>query len=167
MAPLTPTTSSAPEAQRASTALAPDQLKEIATNAYIYAYPLILMEMTRRVGTNVSGLGEFGKAPMSQFASLPAFPDATFTDVVRPNADTLYSINWFDVSKEPLMIHIPDSGGRYYLLPMLDMWTEVFASPGARTTGTGAQEIAIVGPTWQGQLPAGVDVIRCPTAVGW
>ena len=142
MAPLTPTTSSAPSAQKASAALAPDQLKEIAANAYIYAYPLIIMEMTRRVATNVPGLGQFGKAPMNQFANVPAFPDAKFTDVVRPNADTLYSILWFDVSAEPLLVHVPDSGGRYYLVPILDMWTEVFASPGPRTTGTGAQEFA-------------------------
>jgi len=167
MAPVTPTTSSAPAAQKASAALAPDQLAEIATNAYIYAYPLNIMEMTRRVATNVSGLAEFGKGPMNQFANVPAFPDAKFTDVVRPNADTLYSILWFDVSKEPLLVHIPDSGGRYYLLPILDMWTEVFASPGARTTGTGAQEFAIVGPNWRGQLPAGIDVVRSPTAIGW
>src|SRR5258708_3800361 len=110
MAPLTPTT--APSAQKAPAAFAPDQLGEIAASAYIYAYPLIIMEMTRRLATNVPGLGQFGKAPMNQFGSLPVFPDAKFTDVVRPNADTLYSILWFDVSKEPLLIHIPDSGGR-------------------------------------------------------
>ena len=167
MAPVTPTTSSTPSAQKASAVLAPDQLKEIAANAYIYAYPLIIMEMTRRVATNVPGLGQFGKAPMNQFANVPAFPDAKFTDVVRPNADTLYSILWFDVSTEPLLVHVPDSGGRYYLVPILDMWTEVFASPGSRTTGTGAQEFAIVGPTWRGQLPAEIDVIRSPTAIGW
>src|SRR5512139_2579785 len=91
MAPATPTISSTSEARKSPAALAPDQLVEIATNAYIYAYPLVLMEMTRRVGTNVPDLRQFGKAPMNQFASLPAFPDAKFTDVVRPNADTLYS----------------------------------------------------------------------------
>ena len=149
MAPLTPTTSSSPAPspapQKASAGLAPDQVAEIAEGAYIYAYPLILMEITRRVVTNVPDLGQLFKGPMNQFVSLPAFPDASFTDVVRPNADTLYSSLFFDVSTEPLLIHVPDSGGRYYLLPMLDMWTEIFASPGPRTTGTGAQEFAIGG----------------------
>ena len=64
--------------------------------------------------------------------------------------DTLYSLMWFDVSKEPLLIHVPDSGGRYYLLPLLDMWTEVFANPGARTTGTGVQDLRLSGRRWRG-----------------
>jgi hypothetical protein len=150
-----------------STPLPSDQIGEVATSVYIYAYPLILMEMTRRVGTNVADISQFGKAPMNQFGNLPAFPDATFTDVVRPNADTLYSMMWFDVSKEPLLIRVPDSGGRYYLLPMLDMWTDVFQSTGARTTGTGAQVLAIAGPRWQGLVPAEATVTHSPTAIGW
>jgi hypothetical protein len=144
-----------------------DQISELASSAYIYAYPLIIMEMTRRVSTNVVDASHFGKVPMNQLGSLPAFPDATFTDVVRPNADTLYSFMWFDVSPEPLMISVPDSGGRYYLLEMLDMWTDVFASPGKRTTGTNAQTLAIAGPRWQGDLPSGAMLIKCPTAIGW
>ena len=104
---------------------------------------------------------------MNQFAHVPVFPDANFTDVVRPNADTLYSVLWFDVTDEPLVIHVPDSEGRYYLLPMLDMWSDVFACPGKRPTGTGEQTIAMVGPRWKGKLPKGVDVRRSPTGMGW
>ena len=105
-----------------------DQIGEVAVSAYLYAYPLISMEMARRISTNVADTRQFAKAPMNQFAHVPAFPDATYTDIVRPNADTLYSLLWFDVSKEPLLISVPDSGGRYYLLPMYDMWTDVFQS---------------------------------------
>ena len=76
------------------------------------------------------------RSPMNRFANVPEFPDPTFIDVVRPNADTLYSLMWFDVSKEPLLMSVPDSGGRYYLLPMLDMWTDVYQSSCKRTTGT-------------------------------
>ena len=82
---------------------------------------------------------------MNQFANLPTFPDATYTDVVRPNVDTLYSLMWFDVAQEPLLISVPDSGGRYYQLQMCDMWTDVFDSPGTRTTGTTAQ---LLGYRW-------------------
>jgi hypothetical protein len=106
-------------------------------------------------------------APVNEFMNMPAFPDASFTDVVRPNADTLYSSMWFDVSREPLIITIPDSGGRYYLLPMLDMWTDVFASPGKRTTGTRTQIYALTAPGWNGELPFGVAQIKCPTPNGW
>ena len=149
------------------TVLPSDEIGEVATNAYIHAYPLILMELTRRIATNVADTRQFSKAPMDQFANVPAFPDATYTDIVRPNVDTLYSLMWFDVSKEPLLISVPDSGGRYYLLPMLDMWTDVFQSTGTRTTGTSAQLLAIAEPRWQGRLPAGAMLVHSPTAIGW
>lgn len=146
-----------------------DEAKEIAIEAYVYAYPMVLMDVTRQIATNVAAADAQGgaRAPVNQFAHMPRYPDATFTDVVRPNADTLYSSLWFDVAREPLVIHVPDSGGRYYLLPMLDLWTDVFASPGTRTTGRGEQLFAIVGPGWRGSLPAGMTEVRAPTVVGW
>jgi len=131
---------------------ADNRKEEIAVDAYIYAYPMVLMEVTRRIATNVSApTGSF--APMNRFAHLKAFPDPSFREVVRPNADTLYSILWFDVSREPQVVTVPDTNGRYYLLPMLDMWTDVFAVPGSRTSGTKAGNFAIVGPDWKGKLP--------------
>ena len=104
---------------------------------------------------------------MNQFAHIPAFPDATYSDVVRPNVDTLYSLMWFDVSQGPLLISVPDPGGRYYLLQMCDMWTDVFDSPGTRTTGSGPQVLAIAGSGWQGQLPADATLIHSPRLIGW
>jgi hypothetical protein len=94
-----------------SSAVPADLIGDIAISAYIYAYPLIFMEMTRRIGTNVADTRQFARAPMNRFANVPAFPDATFTDVTRANVDTLYSLMWFDVSQEPLLISVPDSGG--------------------------------------------------------
>ncbi|WP_432261823.1 DUF1254 domain-containing protein [Cupriavidus sp. TMH.W2] len=142
--------------------------REIATEAYIYAYPMVLMEVTRRVSTNVEAPDSSRiRAPMNQFVHAAAFPDDRFDTVVRPNADTLYSTLWFDVTREPLIISVPDSGERYYLLPALDMWTDVFTSPGTRTTGNGPQHFAIVGPHWHGKLPAGILVYVSPTGLGW
>ncbi|MGB6446209.1 MAG: DUF1254 domain-containing protein [Xanthobacteraceae bacterium] len=167
---LVPITGNGANAQQSAAMLPPlpsDQIGDVATSAYIYAYPLILMELTRRIASNVADTQQFSKAPMNQFAHLPTFPDATFTDVVRANVDTLYSLLWFDVSQEPLLIGVPDSGGRFYLLEMCDMWTDVFDSPGKRTTGTETQVLAIAGPRWQGQLPAEATLIRSPTAIGW
>ncbi|MAB14971.1 DUF1254 domain-containing protein [Parvibaculum sp.] len=155
----------------AASPLDADMAQEIAVDAYIYAFPLVVAEISRRVLTNVrpdrGGNSLQVSAPMNRFAHMRQFPDDSFSAVVRPNADTLYSALWFDVSEEPLVISVPDSGGRYYLLPMMDMWTHVFAAPGSRTTGTHAQTFAIVGPDWQGDLPSGVKAYRAPTPVGW
>ena len=142
-----------------------EEVAEIARDAYVYAYPMVLMHVTMQVGTNVE-VPAGTQAPINQLGHMREFPDASFTLVVRPNADTLYSTLAYDVATEPLVVSVPDSGGRYYLNQWLDHWTDVFTSPGSRTTGTGAQTYAIVGPTWQGELPDGVREYRSPTARG-
>ena len=106
-------------------------------------------------------------APINQFANAPSSPNASFTTVVSPNADTLYSTAWLNLSKEPIVLSVPNTNGRYYLMPMLDAWTNVFASPGKRTTGTGAGNFVIVGPGWNGSLPAGLIKIASPTETVW
>jgi hypothetical protein len=133
----------------------PDEVKQIAERAYIYAYPLVVMEAT-------------GAAmPLNRLVHVAEFPDASFRLIVRPNADTLYSTAWFDVSKEPILLHVPDSGGRFYLLQFMDAWTETFADPGKRTTGTREAWYAIVGPGWSGRLPDGVVRLDAPTNHVW
>ena len=126
----------------------------LATDAYIYGYPLVTMEMTRRVMTNVAR-PEGTRAPMGQIVKLREYPNASFRDVTAPNADTLYTTAFLDVGNEPWVLSIPDMKDRYFLFPMLDGWTTVFQVPGKRTTGTGAQTYAITGPGWKGTLPAG------------
>lgn len=139
---------------------------EIAKEAYVFGYPLVTMEMTRRVMTNTATPKDH-HAPMGQFYNSRTYPDASFRDVTAPNADTLYSTAWLDVSKEPYVLSLPDEDGRYYLMPMLDAWTTVFQVPGKRTTGTGAQTYAITGPNWKGELPPGVTEYKSPTALVW
>jgi hypothetical protein len=147
-------------------ALTPAEALVLATEAYIYGYPLVTMEITRRVMTNTAKQhGTHG--PMGQLRSLRTYPDASFREVTAPNADTLYSAGWIDVSREPYVLSIPDSQGRYYLMPMLDAWTNVFQAPGKRTTGTGPQTYAITGPGWKGTLPAGVTQYKSPTSLVW
>ena len=104
---------------------------------------------------------------MGQLMRMREYPTAAFRDVTAPNADTLYTTAWFDVSKEPWIVSVPDMKGRYFLLPMLDGWTDVFQVPGKRTTGTKAQTYAITGPGWSGELPAGVTEYKSPTALVW
>lgn len=143
-------------------------VEELATaiEAYTYGYPLVTMEMTRRIMTNVAApVGT--RAPMGQFVKARQYPDASFRDVTAPNADTLYTAAWVDLAREPWVLSIPDMKGRYFLFPMLDAWTNVFQVPGTRTTGTGAQTYAITGPGWRGTLPAGMREYRAPTNMVW
>lgn len=155
------TTAPAPAAR-----MSEQELRDTAIDAYIYAYPMVLMELARRQATAVQSPLE-GKAPMNQFGHKASFPDPRAADTPWPSADALYSSLWFDVSRAPLVVNLPDTGGRYTVLSALDMWSDVFASRGTRTNGQGAQSFAIVGPNWQGSVPAGVDVIRSPTSMGW
>jgi hypothetical protein len=142
------------------------EAREIGIDAYIYAYPLVTMELTRRVSTNVvAAVGS--KAPMGQFAKLRGYPAVDDHTVTAPNADTLYTVVWLDVTKEPWIVSAPDMKGRFFLLPILDGWTTVFADPGKRTTGTAAQKFAITGPGWTGTLPAGVKEYKSATNMVW
>ena len=150
----------------AESKLTPAEASELAIDAYIYGYPLVTMEYTRRVMTNVAEpKGTHG--PMGQLIRLREYPNASFHDVTAPNADTLYTTAFIDVAKEPWVLSIPDAHDRYYLFPMLDAWTDVFQVPGKRTTGTGPQKYAITGPHWHGTLPPGVKEYKSPTSLVW
>jgi hypothetical protein len=139
---------------------------DIATDAYVFGYPLVTMDLTRQVMTNVR-YPEGMRAPMGQFARIRTFPTASNHDITVPNTDTLFTLVWLDVGKEPWVLSIPDAHNRYYLFPMLDGWTTVFQAPGKRTTGTGPQKYAITGPGWKGQLPTGVKEYKSPTSIVW
>src|ERR1700757_134276 len=136
----------------AQPAITEQEAHAIGVDAYLYFYPLITMDLTRKQSTNIEPGKEIGKGPMNMFVSVPTYPPADFKGVVRPNFDTLYSIAWLDLTKEPMIVSAPDTGGRYFLLPMLDMWTDVFASPGWRTTGTTAATYIVTPPSWRADL---------------
>jgi len=144
----------------------PQESQQIAYDATVYGFPLVIMDLTRQVFTAVPEPMENG-APVNQFGNKKSFPDAAFIQVTRPNADTLYSAAWIDTAEEPVIFSVPDTQGRYYMMPLLDYWTDVFASPGSRTTGTDAGNFAITGPKWSGDLPEGVTEIKSPTRWVW
>ncbi|MBI4962406.1 MAG: DUF1254 domain-containing protein [Desulfomonile tiedjei] len=154
-----------------------EEAHAIGVQAYVYFYSLITMDVTRKQLTNVEpGKSPIG-GPMNQFNNVPAFPTADMKVVVRPNFDTLYSSAWLDLTKEPVIVSVPDTAGRYYLIPMMDMWTDVFASPGWRTTGTNAGNFIIVPPGWRPdlkerfieefRLPKDTQRIDAPTPYVW
>jgi hypothetical protein len=151
----------------AQSAISEGEAHEIAVNAYLYFYPIVTMDVTRRVTTNYETGKVPGLGPANVFQNFAAFPTADLRVVVRPNFDTLYSSAWLDLTAEPMIVSAPDTGGRYYLLPMLDMWTDVFASPGWRTTGTQAANYLVTPPGWSGAVPAGLDRISAPTPYVW
>jgi len=157
--------------------LSEQEAKAIAVDAYLYFYPLVTMDLTRRQMTNLAPGDKLGSGPPNTFNNVPAYPSATDKVVVRPNFDTLYSSAWLDLSKEPLVVSVPDTAGRYYLLPLLDMWTDVFASPGWRTTGTQAQHFLVAPAGWRPdlrdrlieefRLPKDTQRINAPTSHVW
>jgi hypothetical protein len=154
-------------AQSAQPAITEQEAQAIGVDAYLYFYPLISMDMTRKQFTNIEPGKIPGRGPMNTFQSMHSYPAASDKGVVRYNFDTLYSAAWLDMTKEPMVVSVPDTDGRYYLLPMLDMWTDVFASPGWRTTGTKAASFLLTPPGWSGTVPSGMTRIDAPTPVVW
>ncbi len=154
-----------PTASYGQTNISAQDAYEIGMEAYVYFYPLVTMDVTRQQTNSMPGLAENSLA--HRFFQIRTFPPVDFRAVVRPNFDTLYSSAWLDLTKEPMIVSAPDTGGRYYLLPMLDMWTDVFAVPGKRTTGTAAAHFAVVPRGWAGDLPAEVMRIEAPTPHVW
>jgi len=144
-----------------------EEIQPLAAEAYSYFYPLISMDVSRLQFTDLSHGQQLGHGPTNTFAHVQQFPLADFRGVVAPNFDTLYSASWLDLTEGPLVVHVPDTAGRYYLLPMLDMWTDVFAVPGKRTTGTDEANFVIAPPGWSGQVPEGATLIKAPTSTVW
>jgi hypothetical protein len=140
---------------------------QIGVDAVVYGLPLVIMDTTRRVMTDVALPQTNGRAPINQFSNALKCPTAADRDFVRPNLDTLASSAWLDLSKEPIVVSVPNTNDRYYLMPLMDGWTDVFASIGKRTTGTGAGKYAIVGPHWNGDVPYDIGELRSPTDIVW
>jgi hypothetical protein len=137
------------------------EASEIAMQAYVYGYSLITSEVTRVQMSNVAKIEEL-RAPMNAFVNVKRYPPADFRGISAPNADTLYSVAWLDLA-EPIVFTHPDMGRRFFLFEMVDLWMNVFDSPGTRTTGGKAAKYLITGPGWKGIVPAGLSHIPVST----
>lgn len=142
--------------------LSPAEVRDIAIDAYVYGYSLITSEVTRVQMSNVEKAGGL-HAPAGQFVHVKRYPPAAYRGISAPNADTLYSVAWLDLGKEPVVFSHPDMGNRYFLFPMYSLWMPVVDSPGRRTAGSGAHTYLIAGPDWRGKVPEGMTEIRSPT----
>lgn len=139
-----------------------DVARGLGADAFVFGFPLLLMTAAMRHATNVLvPIG--GRAPLNQFAHLNDFPSPAYKGIVGANSDTLYSLAWLDLSAEPLLLDLPDTGRRSFLMPLIDAWTEVFICVGPRTTGTAGGTYGLVGPGWSGSLPEGIQRIDMPT----
>jgi hypothetical protein len=135
---------------------------------YIYGYAPVALTATRSLKTAVpDATSSPGRAPINQFARLKTLATPAARLIPRPNADTLYTLAWLDLSREPIMLHVPETAGRYYLIPLYDAYSNEFASIGSRTTGDGEGDFAIAGPLWRDPLPERLQIVRAPTDTVW
>jgi len=139
----------------------------VGTLAYLYGYPIVDMHKQMHNETHRSASDQQVYAPVNR---LYRYPDIvgpeTGGNLRAPNNDTLYYSGWFDVSKEPLIIHTPDTAGRYFTIAVTNLYAEV-EHIGRRTTGTAQGYFALVGPQWQGELPQGVKRVNVESEQGW
>jgi hypothetical protein len=143
-----------------------DEAKQIATAAYVFGFPLVAMNGTEAQVTNVHSPGPIS-APVNQF-NTPSKPfTPSFTAVPAPPVDVLFSSAWLDVSKQPLVLTMPNTKGVYNQLTILSGWSNVLMAPGKRTTGTAGGNFLIAGPGFKGKVPAGVKLISSPTNLVW
>jgi hypothetical protein len=155
-------TSTPPAAPAASDTqpLPPDRtMRALSGEVFTYGYPLVLMDVTRELMV--------ARTPPNTFTHKRAVVETIGTAVPRPNADTLTSSAWLDLSQEPVVLSLPDTAGRYYVMSLIDAWTNVFAAPGKRTSGTRRGTFLVTGPDWKGMVPKGMTELRSPTAMVW
>ena len=145
---------------------APDLLVLLA---YLYGYAPVAIAATERIQTAAPDANSVpGEAPVNQFAYIKtlATPDAKM--VIRPNADTIYTTAWLELSSQPMVLRLPAVADRYYVIPVYDAYTNQFCSFGSRTTGSAAGDYLIAGPDWSGSVPQGITaVVRAPTPTVW
>ena len=132
----------------------------LGAEAYIFGYPLVIMDVTR--ASAALSLG-----PENTLHRVRQFPDANFRDVVRPNVDTLYTTGFIDMAKGPWVFEFAANDKRYEVMPFMDAWTNVFASPGTRTTGKAGGRVLLADRSWAGVVPPGLTLVRSPTRMVW
>ena len=157
---------------RSNCALADDATEQAAaldlgTKVYVYGVPLLNMDKTFRTQTSVNVSDGRGNGPVNQFSHARHLANPEDHTVVAPNHDTLYSIAWLDLKKQPIVLHVPDVPDRFYIMELLSPYEENFANVGTPTTGNLAGDYAITGPRWKGKLKPGLTEIKSPYDRVW
>jgi hypothetical protein len=168
-------------AQTDKGALTPDeamakQAYALGVSAYLWGYPMVVMQKSRDAMTKGGEApvtpDQFNKsgllfAPVNQVATAWGMLGPKFSAVQSGNSDTQYSVTWYDSSKEPYILHLPNSKGRYYTYQFIDAWTNNYHYASTRTMGSQEQNYALAAPGWKGKLPEGVIRVDSPTPTGF
>ena len=142
-----------------------EEIADLVKRAYEYSFPVYEMYRTRHRTVYVPD--NPNSMDLNRFTHRRTLSDHRHRQVTAPNNDTLYSSAWLDLSLEPIVLTVPDTGGRYYSMAFMDFYTNNFAYVGRRTTGTKAGDYVVAGPQWNGATPAGLPVIKSPTNAVW
>ncbi|HEY7304222.1 MAG TPA: DUF1254 domain-containing protein [Bryobacteraceae bacterium] len=162
LAGCSPSGSSSSSANRSIT---PAEAKAIVQDGYVFGLPLVYIAQQADAQTNVSR-PEGGRAPFNQFDHHREFPDAKNNKIVGMNVDTLYSLANLNLSTEPVVLVVPPmQGKRWWIMQVIDAWNDVPAAPGSRTNDDKGGAFVIVGPSFKGELPGGLEVIHCDTSL--
>ena len=155
--------------QKAKQELSEEEAYIRGLESYVYGYPLVMMAVTRQVLTAAPAPDSEGTvAPINQLARMPHYVSPNFKNVVRISVNGLWTTGFLDLGQEPIVLSVPDTKGRYYVFSIMNMWTDVFASIGKRSTGTGPGNFLIAGPNWQGTAPANIkQTFKCNTRYAW
>jgi hypothetical protein len=140
-------------------------LRDLARRATIYLFPVYEMYRARWRATVDETNPQ--RQRLNRFRHMPTLADARTRDVTTPNADTLYSSAWLDLSLEPLFLTVPPVGDLYYSYAFIDLFTDNFLVVSHRAKGSGLATHMIVGPTWTGDAPGDVTLVRAPTTSVW
>ena len=138
----------------------------LGSKAYEYGIPIVDTDRIFRTNTSVSKPDHAGDAPVNQFSHADALAKPENRDVVAPNHDTLYSIAWLNLSRQPQILHVPKMH-RFYVFELVSPWTENFRNIGTITGQQEGGDFAIVGPGFHGKLPRGVTKVKSPYNRVW
>jgi hypothetical protein len=139
------------------------QAQKVGTDAYVYGVDLLEFMRAWKLDTSVTVPNDYANAPVNQVGNQRVLttPANQSREIVGPSNSTLYSSAHLDLSKGPIVLHVPAvPDHRYYAWEFLDPYLNVFHYVGTRTTGDSAGNYVIVGPGFKGKLPAGLKRIN-------
>lgn len=133
--------------------------------AYIFSFPLIIMDTTKKAGTNTVKPTD-KKAPVNQFLHAKTLATAKFREVVTPNVDTVYSQLFIDLSQDAVVIHKPVSD-RFLALAIMNAWSDCVTVLGTGGDTNGERTYILTGPNFSGEVPNGMSQVKMSTSIGW